>query len=762
MINYSGGGIPDGLGVPRAGINQRDDVEPADFSSLPSAFAEQRLAGLPAGARRAARYRYLKIRNAPWEHLVVKGARDVSIYYYMNMREYDANAYLRELCEKADRLPLSLSATDEEVISFAERQANISKGQAIDGFTLDKRLSYAGKMGININKIKFKTDEGLSLRLMCSKFWRRQVRKCLAREIESINRNELGIVSKFRQPYISDDSLNSRREQKRRNRRILECIEVINELGQRFTLLDLMERSVANPAIRRAELMTRIAGFEHIAVECGHAGEFLTLTCPSSYHARRVSGRRNPKFKGFGPDEGAKYLSRVWARILTELARNDIKIYGFRVAEPHHDGTPHWHGLFFMQKDQISKFRQIVAKHAVREDKEELRLHYCLTAKEAKEKARHKQEKLKSTAGAVVPPLSEILQNIKIESSFWSKPPRGAFEQVKARVDFKSIDWRRGSAAGYIAKYIAKNIDGQNVHGEVIGVDYEVDGRLSASDSAERVDAWASKWGIRQFQQIGGAPVTVWRELRRFNYVAEGAEDVLLRASIAADLGDWSKFIEVMGGYAKSRKDMPLKLHKDPTNDLNLYQEPCDKVLRGVVDVNTGELAITRTTVWQLVGGGALGGRAAAWTGVNNSTKNSFENPQKPIVESLEGVLLLGDELALFDINEHVFDIKDYEYLSQSHESAEELQAASLIKVLLNDIRRVTRDPSRGLEVIKAVKDGLSPLVFEDMPKGESSRLKYRKPLTLDQQAVRAKKFLAEQQIQFDMAAEMDDGLLLI
>lgn len=81
----------------------------------------------------------------------------------------------------------------------------------------------------------------------------------------------------------------------------------------------------------------------------------------------------------------------------------------------------------------------------------------------------------------------------------------------RAGVKIKWLDPER-SATGYVAKYIAKNVDGCGSNGESIGMNFD---GLDAPTAAQRVRAWASLWRIRQFQQIGGAPVTLYRELRR-------------------------------------------------------------------------------------------------------------------------------------------------------------------------------------------------------------------------------------------------------
>ncbi|MEQ1742905.1 MAG: replication endonuclease [Candidatus Nitrotoga sp.] len=159
-------------------------------------------------------------------------------------------------------------------------------------------------------------------------------------EAEAIN---LGMVHKRAGAYVSDDTRNRYREQKKRNRRILQRVVAINEHGQAFSLEDLAALGVSNPKNRRNELMARIYGFECIADELGHIAVFITLTCPSRMHSRLSKYcKQNPKFDGTLPSHAQQHLCKTWSRIRAQLKRDGIEIYGFRVSEPHHEGIPQY------------------------------------------------------------------------------------------------------------------------------------------------------------------------------------------------------------------------------------------------------------------------------------------------------------------------------------------------------------------------------------------------------------------------------------
>lgn len=378
---------------------------------------------------------------------------------------------------------------------------------------------------------KRRTPESCLLRVQCLAFWRRVLRRIHAQTIEKCSIG-LGLVNKDRDCYVSDLSAKRRRQQIAGNAAALEATELENEFGQRMKLSDLAAKSTANKTVRRAELMTRISGFDVIAQDMGHEGLFVTVTCPSRMHKWTERGGRvvpNAKHDGTTPGQAQKYLAEQWAKARAWLGRRAVGLYGFRVAEPHHDGCPHWHLLLFFDEGNRGLVQYAFNRYFLAND---------------------------------------------------SATERGAAQR---RVTFKRIDRSKGSAAAYIAKYIAKNVDGYAVGVDMYGA--------PAMESAQRVDAWASTWRIRQFQQIGGPPVTVWRELRRLN--PENLDSDLMPESLGAavrgvNVGQiggrlahgWQAYTMAQGGPCASRKHHAIKLLKQETGEVNKYREvkPADVI----------------------------------------------------------------------------------------------------------------------------------------------------------------------------------------
>ncbi|MFP1853727.1 replication endonuclease [Lonsdalea quercina] len=414
-------------------------------------------------------------------------------------------------------------------------------------------------------------ESGL-LRMMSPEWWRVRLkrRRDLQREHMAI---AVGQVQKAASAYVSRSTLGEWVEQKKRNRQFFKDYELENdETGERVSLAEMVNGSNANPAIRRCELMVRMRGFEDLADEMGCTGEFYTITAPSRYHAVHSGGGFVEQWNGASPRDTQKYLCRVWSKIRAALSREGIHIFGFRVVEPHHDGTPHWHMLLFMQPEHVEAVRGIMGHYARQEDAAELQ--------------------------------SEKAQ--------------------KARFHFEPIDPDKGSATGYIAKYISKNIDGYALDGEA---DDETGENLK--DMAKAVSAWASRWRIRQFQQIGGAPVTVWRELRRLR--DQQLEDprmdaVLATASVACD---WAAYTQAQGGPFVSRDSLVVRLAYEITECGNQYAEDVQRI-QGIYSPLLGvDSAITtRLIKWNIVPksaaasaeAGFYGGNAAPWSSVNNCT----------------------------------------------------------------------------------------------------------------------------------------------
>ncbi|WP_053068004.1 replication endonuclease [Vogesella sp. EB] len=558
-------------------------------------------------------------------------------------RQRDANLWLLRLAASLPDIDLTASDADlcrdaQEIASDIERYRHEGAGD-VAGL-----VARCVTWGVPVPGGEH--EAGMWARAQDARHWRRHLRRRQGVAIERLAR-AVGIVNDKRNRYCSNDSLSRFHHSRRRNALLLESMRAENELGQSYTLAELAQVSVSNPEIRRTELMVRVAGFDLIAQGLGHAAEFVTITCPSRFHAVTKSGHANTKYsQELTPDEAQQYLCEVWASIRSALERRGVRLYGFRVVEPHHDGTPHWHALIFMDQRHVDVVRATIARYAVRMDRDELGLAYQhLTKTAAMKEARQRRE------DGEVGTLKQIAERLGYEAATWGNPTAALFEQIKARVYFEPIDRSRGTAAGYIAKYISKNIDGKNAHGDSIGDDLEAGEETDARDSAQRVGAWASVWRKRQFQQIGGAPVTIWRELRRWSAgeVDEAEQlgaalwrelrglppaepSVLEAAAAAADAGHWNTFVRLMGGETAKRRDMPLSLWHESTEPgtVNRYGECVPTKLRGVVEGETGQYAVSRVHEWTILRAGEAGTPRSP---VNNCTESADTAEFKPVFQ---------------------------------------------------------------------------------------------------------------------------------
>ena len=354
--------------------------------------------------------------------------------------------------------------------------------------------------------VPYELIPGSLARMLCADWWYRKLwqMRCEWREEQL---RAVCLVNKKASPYVSYEAVIHKREQRRKSLEFFRSHELVNAEGDTLDMEEVVNASSSNPAHRRNEMMACVKGLELIAEMRGECAVFYTITCPSRFHATLNNGRPNPKWTSATVRQSSDYLVNMFAAFRKAMHKAGLRWYGVRVAEPHHDGTVHWHLLCFMRKKDRKSITALLRKFAIREDREELGT---------------------------------------------NTGPR-----------FKSelINPRKGTPTSYIAKYISKNIDGRGLAQEIS----KETGR-SLRDNAENVNAWASLHRVQQFRFFGIPGRQAYRELRLLAGQAArvqgdkkaGApvlENPRLDAVLAAaDAGCFATYIMKQGGVLVPRK----------------------------------------------------------------------------------------------------------------------------------------------------------------------------------------------------------------
>ncbi|HCT3873817.1 TPA: replication endonuclease [Klebsiella michiganensis] len=417
---------------------------------------------------------------------------------------------------------------------------------------------------------------GSLARMLCADWWYRKLwqMRCEWREEQL---RAVCLVNRKASPYVSYEAVIHKREQRRKSLEFFQSHELVNADGDTLDMEDVVNASSSNPAHRRNEMMACVKGLELIAEMRGDCAVFYTITCPSRFHATLNNGRPNPKWTSETVRQSSDYLVDTFAAFRKAMHKAGLRWYGVRVAEPHHDGTVHWHLLCFMRKKDRRTLTTLLRKFAIREDRAELG------------------------------------------------------NNTGPRFKSELINPRKGTPTSYIAKYISKNIDGRGLAKEI-----SKETGKSLRDSAEHVSAWASLHRVQQFRFFGIPGRQAYRELRLLaGQAARQQADKKAGAPVldnprldavlaAADAGCFATYIMKQGGVLVPRKHHLVRTAYELNDEPSTYGDHGIRIYGIWSPIVEGRIC-THAMKWKMVRKAvdvqeatADQGAGAPWTRGNN------------------------------------------------------------------------------------------------------------------------------------------------
>jgi len=203
-----------------------------------------------------------------------------------------------------------------------------------------------------------------------NKWWIRKLKSLYMQSYERVAQY-LRLVNDKIDIYLTTHNFKILRENRKRNECFLSSLVAINDTGEVINFNKVVDSSLANPKNRKAEIITRLKGFEQYAEKYNFTADFITITSPSRFHSVYKSGYKNINYDYSSTLDARDYFNKLWAKSRSKLNRLGIERFGFWVIEPHHDGTPHWHFIIFTKKGQRGLLIECLKDYSLEESPDE-------------------------------------------------------------------------------------------------------------------------------------------------------------------------------------------------------------------------------------------------------------------------------------------------------------------------------------------------------------------------------------------------------
>ncbi|HCH1566059.1 TPA: replication endonuclease [Vibrio parahaemolyticus] len=201
------------------------------------------------------------------------------------------------------------------------------------------------------HKKRTKVEREALVRLKCHRYCRRKIMSLVQREALFLAQKNKEIGGVSASSIANEDMIRLRASQNEYNEALL-ASKYIEIKGKYISLLEF----IGDAKKKSSELYVTTKGLETLAKERSFKWAFLTMTAPGYLHANPTVGRSQSRWTREKMSKAHEDLMQRWSRLGKKFSKDGYSmsagdIFGFRVVEPHKDGTPHWHMLVFFPQE---------------------------------------------------------------------------------------------------------------------------------------------------------------------------------------------------------------------------------------------------------------------------------------------------------------------------------------------------------------------------------------------------------------------------